>query len=300
MVTNIGQKLVNKLIEDVGEMIEITDSYFNLIKEYLYGHDPLLYKNIDDKIKNSKIQLSTISDLVKNIVRGGAGKPTGGKTTSGKTTSGGVTVVSSSPVSIVLQTNTQLYDALDTLDGYLSVFYDMFQNDKFMKLVVLNMSHTYAVTINLNKERFSNIYSNYQHFDHSQYLKSQLNDISPKGPTSADVLHLIIQFIINCGSINIFIVELIRENIKYAKGSTYEGLIKLIETQKDKLFNVKRMDLLTKYKGAQSFIVRHGLVPCTKSQPLNELLKTMQGVTRKEPISSTTAPAPLTIFCASE
>lgn len=166
-----------------------------------------------------------------------------------------------------------LYENIDVVDAAVHQLIGIFENPTYSKLAMYNMSTTYTVNMQREKNIAYNAFEKYtsKSVIDNEIIINIILDILNLSANSNEIFMFVLN---NENIINKFTIKLIGALINVVSGEKHRRLELLVEKQKDTVIKATRIDI-SAWRGVQGMVVRYGLRPVTKSMPLSDLFNSM-------------------------
>lgn len=230
-------KLLKKRVEIINIILKESEKYFEIIKNVIRS------LNVDEYNK-SKIAIIEVVSIIEYI-------------TSWKLPKDGVAAINIA---------AELYQKFPIMDENLLIVIAVLENKTYAKSLLYNMSATYAVNIQHEKNRAIIAYDKY--IESAQDDDIIIEQIITNAVKNVDNAYAWI--VKNDETINKFTIKLINAIITKTTQGRKRAMELIIEKQKDRLLGSERLDL-TNWKGVQGTIVRYNLLPVSTTEPHTEL-----------------------------
>lgn len=160
-----------------------------------------------------------------------------------------------------MRTMYDLYDRIAQIDTCINTIYEVVESPVYTKMILFNMSQTYGASLLLDKNFVLDAIQRYHAISDEEIFTAALAHINVKANVLACTLF------IEASGINRFMIELIRETLKWSKN---ERLLRVVERQKNLILGAQRLTMLPPESILQ-MSVRYGLYPLTRSMPAADL-----------------------------
>lgn len=234
--------LLKSRIDIVSQILTITSKYFDMIKESLIGMNPRQYEHYTKSVAQATESTKAISEID----------------------------IGTSGIDGLLSLGVSLYDLLGNISDAMGVVRDVVENEKYLQMTLTNMSATFLAGVQHDRRQILLLLDKYHEHGHDNDLDI-IGAILEKIGVKDNIAPIILFLTERHGSVNKFIIELLRESLNYVNGVNKQRLQTLVEKEKDILLGATRIH--TNYPGPQSPLVRYGLCPRTASMPIWELLE---------------------------